>query len=148
VDLKKLKNELIQDEGYREYPYRDTRGFWTGGIGRNLIAHGFDGNQIAVWNRIGIPEATIEEWFEQDLEAATECARKVFPTFGTLSDNVQRSLCNLAFCLMYELQDWHDLRAAVLAKDFQGAALSILGSRFAKEAPGRCGRLAARMVEG
>ena len=147
MDLKKLKAELIFDEGRRTIPYKDPSGHWTGGVGHNLDAHKCSWMDISVWLKAGIPDVVIDEWFSQDVDAAINCCRLIFPAFDQLSDNRQRVLVNMAFALMYELKDWHHLKAAITAKDWQGVALSIMDSEFAHEAPNRCMRLAARMIE-
>lgn len=36
----KLKNMLVQDESYRQFPYTDTTGHLTVGIGRNISQRG------------------------------------------------------------------------------------------------------------
>ena len=148
MDEDKLKAELVQDEGRRDVPYRDTMGIWTAGIGHNILAHGATMEQINGWLATGIPPALIDQWFADDLHDAVECAREVFQGFDDLPDNVQRVLTNMAFDLMYELRDWHNLQDAVREADWTRAALEITGSKFAREAPNRCARLAARIVGG
>jgi GH24 family phage-related lysozyme (muramidase) len=147
MDEAKLKAELIQDEGRKSYPYKDTCGYWTGGIGRNLSAHGASTTDIAGWQKNGIPDAVIDGWFEMDIDAAIKCAETIFPEFPTLPDNVQRCLVNMAFDLKWGLREWKNLQMCILRNDWAGAAMAIMDSRFANEAPSRCSRLAARMVK-
>jgi GH24 family phage-related lysozyme (muramidase) len=147
MDRVKLQAELIEDEGRRTHPYKDTRGIWTGGIGRNLEEHGASWSDIAGWQKAGIPDQVITGWYNNDVNAAVICCREIFPSYDSLPDNVQRTLVNMAFNLMHELKDWHGLQAAIALKDWTGAALSIMSSKFAHQAPNRCGRLAARMIQ-
>ena len=144
----KLQSELIDDEGRRTRPYKDTKGIWTGGIGHNLEAHGASWQDIAAWLKVGIPDQVITGWYNSDVNAAVICCREIFPSYDSLPDNVQRTLVNMAFDLMYGLNDWHGLQAAIAAKDWQAASMSIMSSKFAHEAPNRCARLAARMIQG
>jgi hypothetical protein len=51
----------------------------------------------------------------------------------------------MAIDLMYELWDWHILRAAIAERNFAKAARSIEQSKFATQAPKRCKRLAQKM---
>jgi GH24 family phage-related lysozyme (muramidase) len=148
MDRVKLQAELIEDEGWRTHPYKDTLGIWTGGIGRNLEAHGASWQDITAWLKVGITDQVITGWYNNDVNAAVTCCREIFPSYDSLPDNVQRTLVNMAFDLMYELKDWHHLQSAIAAKDWQAAALSIMGSKFAHQAPLRGGRLAARMIKG
>jgi lysozyme len=148
MDMDKLRAEITRDEGRKTRPYKDTRGEWTAGVGHNLEAHGASRQDIAAWLSVGIPDRAIDGWLDTDIQAAVACCESIFPAFSSLPDNVQRALANMAFDLMYELRDWHGLRAAIEARDWQAAALSVMSSRFAREAPIRCCRLAAAIVEG
>lgn len=139
-----LRQQIEIDEGKRSTPYKDTCGNWTAGIGHNLVAHGMAA-QVAGWLRTGIPEATILEWFEEDVGAAITCCSHVFDDFETLPDEAQRVLVNMAFDLMYKLWDWPLLRAAVAEDKWLAAADSIMHSHFAVQAPKRCLRLADRL---
>ena len=140
-----LKSELTEDEGLRSYPYKDTEGIWTGGIGHNLEAHRASWQDIASWLKVGIPEIVINQWFDQDIGAAIEVTQAIFGDIDALPDPVARTLVNMAFDLMWELRDWHHLIAAVKAQDWQAAAASIMSSKFAAQGPNRCKRLAARI---
>lgn len=140
-----LRSEIAADEGIRSTPYKDSRGNWTGGIGHNLSAHGISWSQIAQWLKAGIPDEVIKEWFGEDIEAAIQCCDQVFSGYGDLPDEAQRVLANMAFDLMYQLWDWHDLRRDISASNWKDASADILQSRFAAEDPGRCRRLVARM---
>ena len=148
MDMVKLKNEITVDEGRRKNPYKDTAGIWTAGIGHNLSAHGASWTDISTWLAQGVPVAVIDKWYDDDIADAITCCKDIFPTFDVLPDNVQRVLANLGFDLMWELKEWPRLRAAIASEDWQGAAMAVLDSKFAQQAPARCGRLAVRMVGG
>lgn len=48
IDLPKLDKQLILEEGLRLTPYKDTKGFLTVGVGRNLDANPLTPTEIAV----------------------------------------------------------------------------------------------------
>jgi GH24 family phage-related lysozyme (muramidase) len=146
MDRVRLQAELVEDEGRRTHPYKDTKGIWTGGIGHNLEAAKCSWQDIAAWLKVGIPDQVIVGWYNNDVNAAVICCREIFPSYDSLPDNVQRTLVNMAFDLMHELKDWHHLQSAIAAKDWAGAAMSIMSSKFAHQAPERCSRLAVRMI--
>lgn len=148
MDMEKLKAEITFDEGRRLNPYPDTKGIWTGGVGHNLQAHGIPMSQIQDWRTTGIPVELVDKWLDEDIATAALICNHVFRTFGELSNNRQRVLVNMAFDLAGELADWHGLQKALIAQDWTGASMEIMHSYFDEEAPNRCGRLAARMVEG
>ncbi len=141
-----LRDQITADEGIRSTPYKDTAGYWTGGIGHNLEAHGIAMSDILGWLKAGIGDETIKQWFSEDIEAAITCCEQVFDGFYSLPDEAQRVLVNMAFDLMYELHDWLGLQKNVSAANWKAAGSDILRSRFAMQAPGRCRRLAARMA--
>lgn len=142
---KKLQEEIKADEGFRSHPYKDTSGFWSGGWGHNLEAHGCSRAEISSWFKTGIPEGLAKEWFSEDLDAAITCCGQIFEGFDALPDEAQRVLVNMAFDLMYELWDWTQLQSDVAGLNWNGAARAILQSRFAVQAPRRAARFAARM---
>ena len=148
MDMTKLREEITSDEGRRRNPYKDMRGIWTGGVGHALQPHGASWDDICAWLQTGIPDAVIDGWLTKDIENAILICQRVFPTFADLTDNRQRVLANMAFDLADGLEDWHGLKTAIAAKDWTGASLAIMDSTFAHQAPCRCSRLAARMVEG
>lgn len=148
MDMDKLREEITFDEGRRRNPYKDSVGIYTGGVGHNLQAHGATWQDICGWMHAGIPDVVIDQWLVDDIADAVKCCREIFQSFDDLSDDRQRVLINMAFDLMYELRDWHGLKAAVSEEEWSVAAQCILASRFAQQAPARCQRLAARMVEG
>ena len=148
MDEIKLRSELVEDEGYRQYPYRDTAGIWTAGIGHNLEAHRCSQAEIDGWRQTGVPPGLIDQWFDDDVHDAEQVARAVFGDLDALPDPVARTLVNMAFDLMWELKEWKGLRQAVREADWGRAALSIIDSKFAQEAPNRAARLAVRIVGG
>ena len=55
MNLEKLQSEIESDEGFMQYPYKDTRGYLTIGFGINLTATGIT-KEEARWitkNQIG-----------------------------------------------------------------------------------------------
>ncbi len=55
-----LAEELTQEEGRRELPYKDTKGIWTCGVGCNLEAHGL----------VHAGSPTFSRWSADDIQAA------------------------------------------------------------------------------
>ncbi|MDR3569459.1 MAG: hypothetical protein P4L43_15660 [Syntrophobacteraceae bacterium] len=138
------RTRIAQDEGTLSNPCKDLKRHGACGMGHNQGAHGLAPG-IATWLKPGIPDYTGSERFCEELDDAVLCCSQVFHEFDSLPDGVQRVLVNMAFALGYELRDWLRLRAAVAERDWQKAAQSIRSSRYAKQAPKRCRRLADRM---
>jgi GH24 family phage-related lysozyme (muramidase) len=150
VDYDQLKKDIIEDEGYVRTPYPDTKGILTGGVGHNLVAHHADPSDIATWKANGIPDVVIDKWYQDDVFDAIEVVKAIFGDVEALPDPVARALVDMAFDVMWELRDWHHLKAAVSSADWQGAADSIMNSQWAHEGKGgynRCRRNADRMLQ-
>lgn len=131
-----LRPQLVIDEGERRFPYVDTVGKITIGVGRNLTD-------------VGISKDEQDFLFAHDLTRAVSVAVGVFPTFDNLSDNRKAVLCNMAFNLGYTtLSQFHATIAAVTAKDFERASQQMLKSLWAAQVGDRAKRLATLMRTG
>lgn len=126
---------LTQQEGYRQFPYRDTRGKLTVGIGRNLEAEG-----------IYLPEA-------QGLLAA-DCDRivrrlSVLPFWSTLSEVRQAVIISVALnCGIDGLLNFHQMLAATGVAQFGLAGAQLMQSAAARELPSRYKELASMLTTG
>lgn len=141
MNLEKLKEELKLDEGYRNYRYKCSAGFWTIGWGHNLSARGQEHIKSCT-------EAEAEEWLEQDIDEAEEIARAYYPDFDLLTDARQRVLVNMSFCLGRKINQFVRMKAMMRAGAWELAAKSIMDSKFAKQTGARAKRLARLMREG
>jgi lysozyme len=94
VNLSKLAEELIDQEGYREHAYKDSLGYWTIGIGHFL---GSDNK----WASLNWFPKQIFVTFLADVAAAEQVARSLYPHFDSLSDARQRAVINMSFNMGY-----------------------------------------------
>lgn len=130
------KAQLRIDEGVRDEPYRDSVGKLTIGVGRNL-------------DDVGLRDDEIDYLLSNDVRVAENAARALFPTFDDLSDDRKAALINMAFNLgQQRLGEFHGLRSAVAASDFDEAARQMLDSLWAKQVGARATRLADAMRKG
>lgn len=128
--------QLKIDEGVARWPYKDTVGKVTIGVGRNLTDKGLRSDEI-------------ELLLEHDLDDAEADARALFPGFDQLSELRQAALVNMAFNLGRDrLAGFAQVRAAVEAGDFNRAAAEMLDSKWARQVGARAQRLARAMREG
>jgi lysozyme len=121
VDKYQLTIILKEDEGYRQFPYHDTEGVLTIGIGRNLRDK-------------GISEEEAEYLLGNDIaEAETGCERE-FAFWYALPVEAQLVLICLAFnmglngLLTFEKMITHLSRA-----EYQSAADELENSRWAHQ---------------
>lgn len=131
-----LRAALIQDEGRRLKPYRDSLGVLTIGVGRNL-------------DTVGISARESDILLDNDIDAAIADCRKAFPWFDGLDSVRQGVLVNMAFNLgIVKLKKFTQTLAAVKRGDYAAAARGMLASKWATQVKGRAARLAAEMERG
>lgn len=87
-----LKKDLIDDEGLRRSPYKDTEGIWTIGIGHNMEA-----NPIPEEWTFPLTDEQIDMIFKADVYVASATARRMFESFDDWTENRQAAVVNLIF---------------------------------------------------
>lgn len=130
------RTHLKVDEGVRSKLYRDSLGIWSIGVGRNVQEKGLRPDEIDLL-------------LSNDMADAELDARALFPGFDDLSENRKAALLNMSFNLGRDrLAGFRNMRAAVLAGDFDRAADEMLSSKWASQVGDRAKRLAQMMMEG
>lgn len=86
MDFEKLRKELILDEDKRLFPYSDTKGKLTIGIGHNLTDK-------------GLSEEIVDLIFIKDVQECIEGLDGNLPWWRNLSEVRQRVLLNMCFNL-------------------------------------------------
>jgi lysozyme len=129
-----LMRLLMQQEGFRQFPYNDTTGNLTIGYGRNLTANGVSKNEA-----IGLLENDVQ-YFISKLNS---------PLFNSLSETRKIVLVDMCFNLgVNGLMNFESMWEAIKAGDFEDAADEILESKAAVQAPSRYQQLAQMMKTG
>lgn len=132
MDRERLIKTLRRDEGYRQAPYRDSRGNLTIGIGRNL-------------GSVGISAEEAHQMLSNDID---RCATDAACLFGedwqeSFTDVQQEVVINLIFNLgLGTFREFRKAIAAFKAGDMDTAADEILDSRAARQTGERYHRLA------
>lgn len=154
MNRERLVQSIKKHEGYRSYPYQDSRGFWTIGWG-HLIHH--DALETYQHRRTlgGMLDyicslETHIQWLESDIQTAERNARGyIGSTFDTLTPIRQEVLVEAAFQLGgRSLNGFRKLRGAILESAWVRAEAEMLNSRWAQQTPNRVKTLAARMLAG
>jgi lysozyme len=131
----KLLDQLVEHEGCELFPYKDSLGKLTLGIGRCIEVKGISRTEALMMASNDIAE----------VEARLE-ALGVWPT---LSDARQRVLANMAFNLGFGgLMKFKRMFAALEAGDYDAAADEMLASRWSAQVKGRAEALARMMRTG
>lgn len=132
----KLKELLIKHEAMRLFPYKDSVGKLTIGIGRNL-------------EDVGITEAEAFFLLDNDIAKAVSHCRSAYPWFNELDDSRQNVICSMVFNLgMRGFANFKKLIAAMEKKDYAEAANQMKSSLWASQVGKRATELAEMMLMG
>lgn len=131
--LSKLKQQLFRQEGYRQFPYTDTTGHVTIGIGRNLT-------------NVGIRLDEAEYLLGNDLYFLEKELIASCPAYEQLDDIRQQVLLNMAFNMgISALMQFRVCLNCVSERNYKQAAAAMLDSEWAKQVPNRAHELALMM---
>jgi lysozyme len=130
MDLALIQADLKRDEGRRDKPYTDSRGFLTIGFGHNLTAE-------------GLCEAALTAQLDFDIQTAVTALNTHLPWWSAQPEPVQRVLVNLTFNLgiLGLLKFTHTL-TFMQDGNYPVAAQGLLDSVWAKQVGARAQRLA------
>lgn len=145
MDLSKLKNDLLHDEGLRLSAYRDTVGLWTIGVGHLL------GGETAAprMTRISYEEAMA--LLDYDIQIALQRAKSIVgdPAFDWIKDDARpRALTNMAFNLGDRLREFKNFLSAVREGRWPDAATHMMESKWARQVGKRAQRLRDLILSG
>lgn len=132
----KLRNLLFKHESYEKYPYTDTSGHLTIGIGRNLTLNG-----ISLPEAFGLLDNDMD-YFIAKLSDGLKC-------FVDLDENRQVVLVDMCFNLgVNNFMGFSKMLAALERRDFVQAADEMLQSKWAEQVGIRARQLAEIMRTG
>lgn len=137
MDKEKLKDQLRIHEGRRKYPYEDTVGKITIGIGRNLTD-------------VGLRQTEIEFLLDNDVDDALDDIDRECPWFAALSERRQLVVADMVFNLgIAKFLEFKRTIAAIKVGHWSAAADNMLESRWARQvgkAPGQRAAVLAEMM--
>lgn len=131
-----LVDQLIAHEGRRRFPYMDSVGKITIGIGRNLSDKGLSDTEVMTL-------------FDHDLDEAVADLAGAFPWFRELDAVRQRVLVDLRFNLgPARLRGFKRLLRMMAERNYPLAAAALRDSLWYRQVKRRGVRLAQMMVTG
>ena len=146
MNIDKLMNELIMDEGYKYEIYLDHLGYPTLGVG-HLITEKDEEYEQEVGTLIS--EQRIKECLDQDIATVCEELDRKESWWRNLNDNRQRVLANMCFNLGYpRLSGFKRFLAAMNTAQWEVAAEEMLDSRWSTQVGDRAIRLRDRVLRG
>jgi len=132
----KMRAQLTLHEGRRKFPYVDTVGQTTIGVGWNLTAN-------------GLPDEIIDRLLDISIGNAWSDLQKALPWTSKLDPVRQRVLWDMAFNLgIAGLLAFHDTLLAVENGRYEQAAYRMLQSKWAGQVGRRAVTLAQMMRTG
>ena len=131
-----IDEQLVRDEGIRLFPYRDTVGKLSIGVGRNL-----DDN--------GISKTEAMFMLGRDIMRVSEQLEENWPWTATLDDARRGALINMGFNLgIHGLSDFREFLSLMQAGKWEDAAKDLAGTKVAKQLSARYARLALQIRTG
>lgn len=136
MPIENIYEQLRRDEGVRTFPYRDTRGLLTIGVGRNL-------------NSKGLTDEEIDHLLENDIREITLEANGKLPWFPALDGVRQGVILNMIFNIGFAgLEKFPRFLQAVAQGQWETAADEMGNSEWARQVGDRAVRLEEQMRTG
>lgn len=135
LPLEKCFSLLKYDEGEELFPYQDTEGNLTIGVG-HLLANGISSDISKLL------------FCEDFLKAQKDCLMKI-PVYSALNEARRYVLANMCFNLgISRLLGFKKMLSALEAGDYEKAASEMLDSKWARQVKQRAVRLKEIMIRG
>ena len=143
MNLEKLKDQLIIDEGGKYESYLDHLGLKTVGIG-HLCRDSEPEYDLPLGAKISEDRCT--ELFEQDIQTVIMDCKKIYDDWDHLPDEIRQICANMMFNLGYpRYSKFRKKIQAVIDGNWVEAANQMVDSRWYTQVPNRAKRLAERM---
>lgn len=134
MNMDKLKDELMRDEGLRLKVYLDSEGIETIGVGRNL--------------QKGITRDEALYLLENDIKSVIQDALS-FDWYAELTEVRQRVILNMLFNLgISRFKGFRNTIRLIEMGDYEAASEEMLDSKWAKQVGIRATRLSEMMKNG
>lgn len=144
--ISSVQQLLENDEGRRLWPYTDTRGHLTWGIGHLLSDN--DANDGVSDDVTALLNQAIDLQFQHDVASAT-AAMDFLPEFGSLDAVRQAALIDMAFNLgATGLRAFTTFLSCVASGQWAAAAADLRGTLVYTQLPARYERLATMIQTG
>lgn len=131
--LAALTEELTTDEGREPFPYTDTKGYLSIGIGRNLTGRGLDAGEV-------------DFLFANDVEQCCATMDKEIPWWRGLPASKQRCMINLCFMGWGSFSGFVHFLSAMQGGDWEGAAAELRDSKWYIQERSRGPRVVNRLL--
>jgi len=143
MDLNKLREQLIIDEGQVNEIYNDHLGYATFGIG-HLVLEGDPEHGLAVGTPVS--EDRVIECFDNDVQTVIEDCKKLHDGWDDYPEEVKQIIANMMFNMgLTRLSKFKKHNAALQSGDWKEAAVEGRDSRWYEQVTNRAERLMSRL---
>lgn len=143
MDIERLKEEIKEDEGYKNEIYLDHLSLKTLGVG-HLIKETDPEYDLEVGTHI--EDERVNELFEQDINVTIDECRKLYYDFDRLPEEAQLIICNMMYNMgRPRLSRFHKMKRAVENRDWKEASNQMKDSKWYRQVTNRADRLCNRM---
>lgn len=144
MDLVLLEAELRRDEGVRYWPYKDSKGIRSTGVGHNLQAKPLPAN----W-AYPLSPSQVTQLLEQDIADTFANLDRNLPWWRSLDEVRQRVVANMCFNLgIGKLLGFKNTLAAMQRGSYAVAAAGMKASDWYEQVGERAVRLCRAMETG
>jgi lysozyme len=120
-----IKDYETRHEGRKKFPYKDSNGKITIGLGRNLTDDGLSDDEI-------------DYLFSNDKKKVIADLITVFPNWASITPNRQMVLFDMRYqCGLHGFLGFHDFIAAVRSEDWEQAGKELVDSELFRGFPNR-----------
>ena len=145
MDIQKLREQLIIDEGVKYETYLDHLSLKTCGIG-HLCKEDDPEFELPIGTEIS--EERVTELFEEDIQIVIQDCKNVYDDLENLPEEVKQICANMMFNLgRPRYSKFRKHIQAVIDGNWQESANQMRSSRWHKQVPNRAERLCKRMEE-
>jgi len=143
MNIDKLREQLIIDEGQVNEIYHDHLGYPTFGIGHLVLDSDEESGQPLGTT---VSEERVIQCFEKDVEAVLEDCEKLYKDFDELPEEAQQVIANMMFNMgLTRLSKFKMMKSAVDDRDWKEAGAQGRDSRWYKQVTNRAERLMQRL---
>jgi lysozyme len=141
-------DQLKLHEGYKPYPYKDSVGKWTIGIG-HLIGDGSDEalakSPYANFSEDNpMPEDEVQALFDKDYEKHARIAEQ-YPAYQTMNETGKLALIDMTFNMGDLREDWSGTLKLLEEGRYEEAAVVIENSKYARQVGNRAKTVASQI---
>jgi lysozyme len=137
-------DQLKLHEGYKPYPYKDSRGFWTIGIG-HLIGDGSTKGEFTQYSESNpMPEAEVQRLFQKDYEKHARIAEQ-YPAYETMNNTGRLALIDMTFNMGDLRVGWSNTLKLLEEGRYDEAADVIENSKYARQVGNRAKTIASQI---